>query len=133
MTDTTFPYGNPGVAGYELTGNYLNSVLLRGSDPELSPAVSAAVGAANLARFAVVGFDATGKLALAKKDGTVKAIGVLTAAATAGATTAQYWYAGHFNSDMLVFDASFATAADKAAAFAGAPSPTRIRVSPRNA
>ena len=127
MADVTAPYGQPGVAAFELTDDYLNTVLLRGSHPILSPAVSLPVGVA-FSRFQVVGLDANGNLAPA--NATIKAIGVAYTAGVVG-ERGLYWYAGHFNSDMLVWDASFNTPAKKAAAFQGSPTPTDIRVSPR--
>ena len=133
MANVTAPYGQPGVAEFTLTDDYLNTVLLRGSHPILSPAVSVEAGAV-IQRFQVVGFDATGKLVPATWNATpadaIKAVGVSEIGGAIGARVL-YWYAGHFNSDMLVWDASFDTPAKKAAAFQGSPTPTDIRVSPR--
>lgn len=130
MADTKLPYAQPGVAAFELSDAYLNQTLLRGSDPSLSPAVSAVASGA-IPRFAVVGFDADGKIALATADKTVRAIGITDTASAAEDERILYWYTGHFNSDILVWDASFATQADKDTAFDGAPTPVLIRITKR--
>lgn len=70
------------------------------------------------------GTDATG----------LKPIGVLAHSATLGASgtgNAQVWYSGCFNSEALVWDASFDTDAKKEAAFRGAPTPTNIIIAKR--
>lgn len=133
MADVTIPYAQPGVATFELTDDYLNTALLRGSHPALSPAVSDVVGE-EIVRFQPIGFNSSGELVPATWDATeenaVKAIGISTMAAAAG-ERGFYWYTGHFNSDMLVFHSSFDTDAKKLAAFEGSPTPTAIRLSPR--
>ena len=50
-----------------------------------------------------------------------------------GDVNGQVWYSGCFNMDALVWDASYNTDAEKAAAFAGAPTPTTIIVAKRGA
>lgn len=133
MPDVTIPLAQPGVASFELTDDFLNTHLLRGSDPRLSEAVSGAAGAA-IERFEVVGFDSSGDVVPATwnadPDLSVAPIGVATAAAADGERVL-YWFTGHFNFDVLVFDATFDTDAKKLVAFNGAPTPTQIRVSPR--
>ena len=133
MPDINIPYAQPGVAAFELTDDYVQNVLLRGSHPALSPAISGEAGA-DIARFQPVGFNGAGELVPATWHATpanaVKAIGVATAAVADGGRCL-YWYAGHFNLDMLDFDSSFDTDAKKLAAFAGSPTPTDIRVTPR--
>ena len=83
-----------------------------------------------LAALTVVGKDGAGKLVPATEDGTVKAIGVLPYAvdSTSGDVATELYRSGNFNPDLLVWDASFTTAAQKAAAFEGAESPTQIIV-----
>jgi hypothetical protein len=66
--------------------------------------------------------------------GGIKAAYVLAHAASLGATgsgNGQCWYSGCFNPDALVWDDSFQTAAQKAAAFRGAPTPTNIIIAAR--
>lgn len=66
--------------------------------------------------------------------GGVQPIGVLAHAASLGASgeaNGQVFYSGCFNQDALVWDASFATDADKQTAFFGAPTPTTIIVAKR--
>lgn len=132
MPDVKIPYGLPGVAAFELSELYVNSQLLRGSHPALSPAIPGTAGAV-ISRFHVVGFSA-GELVPATwnadPDLAVKPVGVAALAAADGADTL-YHYSGHFNMDELVFDATFNTPAKKIAAFDGSPTPTNIRVSPR--
>ena len=136
MPDVTIPYAQPGVASFELTDDYLNTVLLRGSHPVLAPAVSHDADD-DVARFQVVGFannDPSEGLTPAVWDAdpadAIQAVGVVYVAAVAG-ERALYWYSGFFNSDMLVWDASFDTPEKKANAFVGAPTPTTIKTAPR--
>lgn len=66
--------------------------------------------------------------------GGIQAIGVLPHAASLGATgagKAPVWYQGAFNPDALVWHESFTTAAQKEAAFRGAPTPTNIIIAAR--
>ena len=83
----------------------------------------------------VVGFNDDNQIVAAvKADGEnegVQAIGVLPIDVTTGATPlvgTGIYRAGHFNHKRLVWDASYATDADKIMAFEGAPTPTNIRV-----
>ncbi len=76
--------------------------------------------------YTVIGKDATtGKLIPATKAASdaVEPIGITTNAVDTTVAGAQgwvpYWAAGKFNYDALNFDASFATEADKKAAFEG--------------
>lgn len=133
MANVNIPYAQPGLASFELTDDYLNTTLLNGSHPALSPAVSGVAGA-DIERFEVVGFNAAGEIVPAVWNATpanaIKPIGVCYVAALDGQRVL-YWYAGHFNLDMLIFDASFDTDAKKESAFVGAPTPTQIRADKR--
>jgi hypothetical protein len=83
-----------------------------------------------LAAYSVVGFNVGGELVLATQDGTVKAVGITAypVDTTGGAADAHspIYRMGCLNPDRLVWDASFATAAQKKTAFEGSPSPTAI-------
>lgn len=94
-----------------------------------------------LAARTVVGFDADGKIVPAvmgsvDPDDDVQAIGVLvyaintTSTGTNADTTAHVWRSGCLNPDLLVWPASYDTAAKRAKAFEGAPSPTQIIIRP---
>ena len=134
---TTIPYANPGVASFELTDDYVNEHLLRGSDPKLEPAISYEAGD-DLARFQAVGWsnnDPTTGIVVpatwdADPDAAIRPVGITTAAA-AEDERVLVWFAGHFNEDLIIFDASFDTPTKRHAAFIGAPTPTRIRLDPR--
>lgn len=133
MADVTIPYAQPGIAAFQLTDEYLNTILLRGSLPALSELVSGAAGA-EIRRFQPVGFNASGLIVPATWNATpanaIKAIGIASEAIALGGRSL-YWYTGHFNMDVLDYDSSFDTDAKKLAAFNGSPTPTAIRVSPR--
>ncbi|MEN3144660.1 head decoration protein [Ochrobactrum sp. WV_118_8] len=78
----------------------------------------------------VVGFNGDNEIVPAVK-GTVEAIGVLPIDVKTGAAPlvgTGVYRAGHFNHKRLVWDASYATDADKVMAFEGAPTPTNIRI-----
>ena len=142
MPPIEIPQAQPGVAHFELSDDYVNTHILNGEHPALSPAISAISGAA-IERWQVVGYDASGNIVPATWDAdpadAIQAIGVATNAVTAtNAITATaagervlYWYAGHFNLSLLVFDATFDTEAKRLAAFAGSPNPSQLRVSSR--
>jgi hypothetical protein len=117
-------YGTPGVPSYEKDAGFGRVELLVGDvPPNGAPADLPCAAGAVLPLFAVVGQVGnvpTGALALATQDGTVKAIGVLMVAVNlpAGKTsTARVHGSGHFNANALVWDASFTTFEQKAAAF----------------
>ena len=134
MPPITIPYAQPGVASFELTDDYLNQHLLRGSDPKLSPAISGEAGA-TIRRFEAVGFDSSGDIVPAVwhatySGGGVRAIGIATNAAAAGERVL-FWTTGHFNQDMILFHTSFDTPEKCHMAFFGAPTPTAIRLDPR--
>ena len=66
----------------------------------------------------------------ADRDAAIRPVGITTAAA-AEDERVLVWFAGHFNEDMIIFDASFDTPTKRHTAFIGAPTPTRIRLDPR--
>lgn len=129
------PYADPGRAAFDQLDTYVQSFLLSGNHPELKPAYPFPLANnSTLVQFAVVGLDANGKLAMATQNGTVKALGIMAHAAALGASgsgNGQVWYSGCFDPAALVWDASFTTAAQKEAAFRGAPTPTTIIIQPR--
>lgn len=136
MPPIEIPQAQPGVAHFELSDDYVNTHILNGEHPALSPAISGESGAA-IERWQVVGYDASGNIVPATWDAypadAIQAIGVATNATTATAMSERvlYWYAGHFNLSLLVFDATFDTEAKRLAAFAGSPNPSQLRVSSR--
>lgn len=132
MATVTPPYADPGRASFEVLDDYTQNFLLAGNHPELAPAYSYPIaGATVLAQFTVVGLDGSGEI-VAANNTTVAAIGVLAHAVDGSADgTAPVWYSGAFNMDALVWDAGYATDADKLAAFQGAPTPTQIVVAKR--
>lgn len=79
-----------------------------------------------LAARTAVGFDNDGNLVAA--TATIQAIGFTVVAVTTTTATAAapVYRAGVFNPDLAVWDATFTTAAQKLAAFHGAPTPTNI-------
>lgn len=130
---TTIPYGLPGVASFELTDDYVNQRMLNGSFPPLDPASSAEAGD-DLERFHVVGYDSSFNLIPATWDAdpdlAVKPIGITAVSALTGERVL-FHVSGHWNLDILTFDASFNTDAKKINAFIGAPTPTAIKISSR--
>lgn len=83
-----------------------------------------------LAAYTVVGKNAAGELVPAVL-GTTPAIGILPVAVTSGAAPlpgVPTWRSGHFDSDQLVWDATYATTQQRVRAFEGAPTPTTIRI-----
>lgn len=119
-----------GVAGkYEETINPANVAFIAADVPALFSTVETVVSGQDLAALTVVGFDGTGKITEADNS-TVTAAGVLVYAvdATGGDVVGQVYRGGNFNPDELVWNAAYATDADKVKAFEGAPSPTQIVV-----
>lgn len=104
--------------------------LITGDAPALSTEPLPVAATQVLAARTVVGVDASGNVIPAVM-GTTDAIGFImyainTTGAAAGAVEIEVVRQGVFNPDLLVWDASYATAADKRGAFRGAPSPTAI-------
>lgn len=104
--------------------------LVTGDVPQLLVTDETVLTTQTLAALTVVGFDAGGKLVPAVLGGAtpIQAVGILVYAVdtTGGDKTGQVYRMGCFNPDLLVWDASYATDANKKAAFEGAPSPTAI-------
>lgn len=136
---TTFPYvGHIGEAAFEVLDTYTQTYLLAGNQPAFmyqQPLSLPAAAGVTLEQFSVVGLDAAGNVVLLDEPQTnARPIGVLAhavdnAAGAAGAVNAQVWYSGCFNIDadsVLVWDASFATDAQKLAAFRETTGPTEI-------
>lgn len=134
MADITIPYQEVGLAAFEQLDSHFAKILLTGSDPKLEPGFPMEINVGQaLRQFEVVGLNGSGKLVPAVL-GTVVAIGVVTqavAAPTGAGVTVPVFFAGCFNPDALVWDASYDTDAKKATAFRGAPSPTRILIRKR--
>jgi hypothetical protein len=95
--------------------------------PEVGAVVETVANGQDLAYLQVVGFDGSGNI-VAANNTTVTAVGVMPYAvdATGGAVKAEIYRSGNFKPEALVWDAGYATDADKAKAFEGAPSPTQI-------
>ena len=134
MADVKIPYPETGLAAFEQLDSHFAGILLSGSDPKLEPGfpMEVAQGQA-LQMFQVLGLNGDGKLVPAN-NGSVKAQFVCTqavAAPTGTGVTVPVWFTGCFNPDALVWNAAYATDADKANAFFGAPSPTRILIRKR--
>jgi hypothetical protein len=125
---TQIPFSDPGVAGFQSSGDYAGVELLYGDTPQMvtqSYPVDDATAA--LPIYSVVGFDAQGEIVPALL-GTTAAIGItasLIGAAAAGRKVSVY-RAGHFNANALNWPASYDTLAKRLAAFNGAPAPTNI-------
>lgn len=104
-------------------------LLITGDVPAISHTDENVAASQTLAALTVVGFDGSGRLIPAVL-GTTPAIGVLVYAITTGVgETDKYvgvYRSGVFNPRLLVWDATYGTDLQKAKAFEGAPSPTRI-------
>lgn len=119
------PFTAPGRPAFERDSGFAGVELLIGDVPPNGAPVDMLLAAATTYAFLSVvgrvGNVSTGALALAKADGSVKAIGVLMtdAVVPAGKTdaTGRVHTSGHFNANALVWDASFDTFAKKQAAF----------------
>lgn len=127
------PYPAPGIAAFEKLDDYVAGFLLSGSWPVMSTGYPMRVKAdTTLKQFSVVTMG-VGGLELATKAG-AKPVGILTdpvTGASDGSTTVPVIYSGCFDPEALVWDDSFATAADKAKAFEGAASPTQVLIRAR--
>lgn len=129
-------WGRP---AFEVLDDYTMSVLLAGVTPPLGDPMNIELAPSqNLAKYAVVGLNANGKLVAATWNATpanaIKPIGVLAQAAASDGTNSKgikggVYYSGCFNIDeksVLVWDASFDTEAKKRDAFIGSPAPCQI-------
>lgn len=106
--------------------------LITGNEPAVLTVDHIVAANTTFPALQVVGFDGSGNIVKAVK-GTVNAVGIavapLATAGTVGALKgAPIYRAGCFNPDALVWDASYATDADKFTAFNLAPQPTQIVV-----
>jgi len=131
MTD--IPFGNPGRAEDAFEA-FTQRDLLLSDTPAFFTEDMTLAASQDIALYEVVGLDGDGNIIPAVLDtGTpandVQAIGLAAGAITSGVgenPTIQVIRGGHFNADMLVWEAGFATDAQKIAAFRGAPTPTQI-------
>lgn len=118
-----------GVAGHwSETINPQDAAFVTGDAPQLSWMMLPAAAAQTFVARQVVGFDGSGNLIPAVL-GTTAAIGFISYAPSAATTLGQMVGVirqGVFNDDLLVFDATYNTAAKKRLAFEGAPTPTSI-------
>lgn len=98
-----------------------------GDKPEIFATVETVLTGQVIEAMTVVGFDGAGKVVPANNT-TVAAVAVMPYAvdSTGGDVGAEVWRGGNFKPEALVWDAGYATDADKAKAFEGAPSPTQI-------
>ena len=103
--------------------------LLAGDVPALHDTDLTVLTGQTIPALTVVGLDGAGKVVPAVK-GTVDAIGILSADidTTAGDKVANVYVGGNFRSERLVWDASYATDADKMAAFRDGPRPGQIEI-----
>ena len=134
MSDYDIRLGDQGLGAYEsatvgtidpLSGNTPENTTSHAVDP-------AAVVAADLPAFSVVGLNANG-LTLAKFDKSVQAIGITVVKVDKGSTAAHVgiFRDGTWDPAALTWDATFDTDAKKKAAFDGAPTPTSIFIKPK--
>lgn len=133
MAEVKMPYLEAGLASFEALDSYTQGFLLSGSDPKLEPGfpMPMKVGQA-LRQFEVVTVDAEGLLVPAQAGEPAQFVCTQAVAAPTGAgVTVPVWFAGCFNPDALLWHASYTTDALKAAAFTGAPTPTRIMIRKR--
>lgn len=124
---TTIPIGNPGQAGDSFE-SFTQFDLLLSDTPTFFTMDMTLAASQDIALYEVVGVDANGRIIPAVL-GTTAAIGIAAGAIVSGVgetPTIQVIRSGHFNGDKLVWDATYDTDAKKAAAFAGAPTPTQI-------
>lgn len=115
------------------TFNAQNEALITGDFPHVVPVEYPVAPASQLAEYTVVGFNGSGEVVPAVL-GSVAAVGVLMNAVDNTVETQEthcvVWRMGVFNPNLLIWDASYATDADKFNAFEGAPSPTAIIIRP---
>jgi len=120
-------YGTYGQAAFESEDFYGPRELRISDNPPVSRSAVKVGENVDLPAFSVVTYDGT-TIALAT-DGGDKPYGITAAPVKTGAgesAVVQVFRSGHFNIDVLNFDASFNTTEKKLAAFEGAASPTVI-------
>lgn len=136
MSNITVPYSEVGKASFEKLDNYIQSFLLAGDEPELISYPFSVAKSQTIAKWQVVGLDASGNLVPAVYNAdaasAIQAIGVATQAITTGTSNTlssiPIYFSGCFNGNALVYDSSYSTEALKKNAFRGAPTPTTITV-----
>lgn len=127
MTD--IPFGNPGQAGDAFEA-FTQRDLILSDEPGFFTTDMVLAASQNISLYEVVGVNGSGQIIPAVL-GTTAAIGIAAGAIISGSgqnPTIQVIRGGHFNGDLLGWDDTYDTDAKKAAAFAGAPSPTQIVV-----
>lgn len=125
MTD--IPIGNPGRAEDAFEA-FTQRDLLLSDTPTFFTEDMTLAASQDIALYEVVGVDGSGNI-IPAVSGTTEAIGIAAGAITSGVgenPTIQIIRGGHFNADMLVWDATYNTDALKIAAFRGADTPTQI-------
>ena len=126
---TTIPFTTPNLAGSS-TEDFTQFDFLLSDTPVFFTEDFEVAASQDLAVYEVVGVDGSGRIIPAVL-GTTAAIGITTAPIVTGAgqnPKLQIIRGGHFNGDMLVWDATYDTDAKKIAAFRGAATPTNILV-----
>lgn len=126
---TTIPMGNPGQAG-DAFESFTQFDLIASDTPSFFTMDMILAASQDIALYEVVGVNGSGQIIPAVL-GTTAAIGIAAGAIESGEgenPTIQIIRGGNFIGDKLVWNAAYDTDAKKAAAFAGAPSPTQIVV-----
>lgn len=119
----------PGIPSAETRTNENVHRLINGTEIQVAGEFLKVAASQTIAYLAPVALDAAGDVVLATKG--EPAIGIAMAPVVTDADdikTVNVLRAGVLNPDALAWDASYATAADKASAFRGAPAPTNIIV-----
>jgi hypothetical protein len=116
-----------GIAGQwsETLNREADSIVAGDAPAMVATDMSIATGQ-DLAAYEAVGYDGSGNL-IPAVEGVTAAIGIMAyPIVTTGVVTGHVYRIGCFNSDVIVWDASYDDAPKKASAFEGAPSPTQI-------
>ena len=124
MADITLPQGAPGIASFA-TETIGNSEEPRFGDAPASTTTVNVGPNVNLPLYAVVSYDGT-TIALADQATAGSAYGILTAPVVTAAgenTTVDVYRSGHWDTNALVWDASFTTDEQKIKAAEGGASP----------
>lgn len=134
MPIINIPYGEAGIAGFELSDDFSTTELFNSLVPLASTEDFPVAESTTLPVFSVVGLSA-GVLVLAKTSVTaVVPIGITTAPVVTGVGQTDriaIFRTGNFNPAALTWHADYDTAAKKAAAFRGSPTPTNILIRER--
>lgn len=134
--DINAPFNAPmaGEAGSAFGDTYKQVNLLLGTVPPHGAPKSVKYAAGSAFKiYSVVGVDATGNLALAKQDGSVAVMGILTANIDASMAegSVDVLTSGHYNIDALTWGADYTTDAQKLDAVK-APSTLLFGINPSN-